>query len=216
MRLPVDGGTAVSCVTGAILPADLETQAQLWMEEWGGFSKGFERRIFDLRGHRPDSPLYPFAAAVFGSGAEMSFRTSDLRQLGGFDVALGGGTPSRGGEDLASFLDVVSSGRTLVYEPGAIIWHEHPTSEARFRSTLHSYGIGLTSFLVRHVSRHPLDAARIAAAIPAAAAYFFRSDSTHNLGRSPTFPPGTWRDEISGMIRGPFAYAAGRARARGH
>lgn len=215
MRMPVDGDTSVSCVTGAILPADFETPAQLWMEEWGGYSKGFGRRIFDLREHRTGSPLYPFAAAVFGSGAQMSFRTSELRQLGGFDVALGGGTPSRSGEDLAAFLDVVSSGRTLIYEPGAIVWHKHPLSEAQFRSTLRSYGIGLTSFLLRHVSRHPLDAIRIGAAMPAAAEYFFRADSPHNVGRSPTFPRGLWRDEIAGMIRGPFAYAAGRALSRG-
>jgi GT2 family glycosyltransferase len=213
MRMRVDGGVLVSCVTGAILPADLETQAQLWMEEWGGYSKGFERRIFDLREHRTGSPLYPFAAGAFGSGANMSFRTSELRRLGGFDVALGGATPSRSGEDLASFLDVVSSGRTLAYEPGAIVWHEHPVSEAQFRSTLRSYGIGLTSFLLRHVSRHPLDALRIAAAMPAAAAYFFRADSLRNEGRSRTFPRGLWRDEMAGMVRGPFAYAAGRARA---
>jgi glycosyltransferase involved in cell wall biosynthesis len=215
MRTPVEGKSSVSCVTGAILPGDLETPAQLWMEEWGGYSKGFGRRIFDLRAHRTDSPLYPFAAAVFGSGAQMSFRTSELRQLGGFDVALGGGTPSRSGEDLAAFLDVVRSGRTLIYEPGAIVWHEHPLSEAQFRSTLHSYGIGLTSFLMRHISRHPLDIIRIGAAMPAAANYFFRKDSPHNVGRSPTFPRGIWRDEISGMIRGPFAYAAGRALAHG-
>jgi GT2 family glycosyltransferase len=214
MRMPIDGAAFVSCVTGAILPTNLETQAQLWMEEWGGFSKGFERGVFDLQGHRADSPLYPFAAGVFGSGAQMSFRTSELRHLGGFDVALGGGTPSRGGEDMAAFLDVVRSGRTLVYEPGAIVWHEHPVSEARFRSTLHGYGIGLTSFLLRHVLRHPLDAIRIAAAMPAAAAYFFSPSSTHNAGRSSTFPRGLWKDEISGMMRGPFAYAAGRSQTR--
>jgi GT2 family glycosyltransferase len=211
LRSPVDGQTHASCVTGAILATDLETPAQLWMEEWGGYSKGFEPRIFDMRDHRIGSPLYPFAAAVFGSGAQMSFRTSALRQLGGFDVALGGGTPSRSGEDLAAFLDVVSGGGTLVYDPGAIVWHEHPRSEAQFRSTLRSYGIGLTSFLLRHVFRHPLDAVRISAALPAAATYFFRKDSPHNVGRSPTFPRAIWKDEISGMIRGPFAYAAGRA-----
>jgi cellulose synthase/poly-beta-1,6-N-acetylglucosamine synthase-like glycosyltransferase len=211
LRSPVDGHVYASCVTGAILPTNLETPAQAWMEEWGGYSKGFEHRIFDMRDHRMGSPLYPFAAAVFGSGAQMSFRTSALRELGGFDVALGGGTPSRSGEDLAAFLDVVSGGGTIVYDPGAIVWHEHPRSEAQFRSTLHAYGIGLTSFLMRHVFRHPLDAIRISAALPAAATYFFRNDSPHNVGRSPTFPRAIWKDEIAGMIRGPFAYAAGRA-----
>jgi GT2 family glycosyltransferase len=216
MRLPiVDRATPVSCVTGPILPAALETQAQQWMEEWGGYSKGFERQIFDLRGHRPDSPLYPFAAAVFGSGAQMAFRASDLRDLGGFDRALGGGTPSRSGEDLAIFLDLVSSGRTLVYEPGAIVWHPHPVTEAQFRATLRAYGRGLTSYLLRHVARHPGDGARIAAAMPAAVGYFFRRDSPHNARRSTSFPRGIWRDEIAGMLLGPFAYAAGRTRDRG-
>lgn len=212
MRTPV-GDAFVSCVTGAIFPADMETQPQLWMEEWGGFSKGFERRIFDREGHRPANPLYPFAAAIFGSGASMAFRTSELRQLGGFDVALGGGTPSRGGEDLACFLDVVSSGRLLVYEPGAIVWHSHPSTERAFRSTLRAYGMGLTSFLVRHVAHHPGDAIRIAGAMPAAANYFFRADSPHNVHRSATFPSGLWRVEMAGMLRGPFLYAAGRMRA---
>jgi O-antigen biosynthesis protein len=215
MRLVVDdGATSVSCVTGPILPASLETQAEQWMEEWGGYSKGFERRVFDLHGHRPDNPLYPFAAAIFGSGAQMAFRTSDLRELGGFDLALGGGTPSRSGEDLALFLDLVSSGRTLVYEPGAIVWHPHPVSEERFRSTLRAYGRGLTSYLLRHVSRHPRAAVRIALAIPAALAYFFRPNSPHNARRSTSFPRGVWRDEIAGMLLGPMAYAVGRARAR--
>jgi glycosyltransferase involved in cell wall biosynthesis len=215
MRTGVDNDAAsVSCVTGPILPAALETQAQQWMEEWGGYSKGFERRIFDLRGHRTESPLYPFAAAIFGSGAQMAFRADHLRELGGFDLALGGGTPSRSGEDLALFLDLVSSGRTLVYEPGAIVWHPHPVSEAQFRATLRSYGRGLTSYLLRHVTRHPRDAVRIASAIPAAVGYFFRADSAHNSRRSASFPRGIWRDEIAGMLLGPLAYAVGRARAR--
>lgn len=144
----------------------------------------------------------------------MAFRTSDLRELGGFDLALGGGTPSKSGEDLALFLDLVSSGRTLVYEPGAIVWHPHPVSEERFRSTLRAYGRGLTSYLLRHVARHPGDGVRIALAIPAAVAYFFRPDSPHNARRSTSFPRGVWRDEIAGMLLGPMAYAVGRARAR--
>jgi GT2 family glycosyltransferase len=211
---PADGGSRVSCVTGAILPADLETPAQQWMEEWGGYFKGFDRRTFDLRDHRTGSPLYPFAAAVFGSGAGMAFVAADLRDLGGFDLALGGGTPSRSGEDLAVFLDLITSGHTLVYEPGAIVWHPHPASEALFRSTLRSYGTGLTSYLIRHATRHPWDAVKIAAAIPAAVNYFFRADSAHNSRRSASFPSGLWKDEIAGMIRGPFAYAAGRVRVR--
>ena len=61
-------------VSGVIVPAELETQAQLWFEQFGGHSKG--------RGFRPDvfcpatahlqSPLYPLPP--FGTGANMTFR----------------------------------------------------------------------------------------------------------------------------------------------
>jgi GT2 family glycosyltransferase len=214
MRERTEANEHISCVTGLILSDDIETQAQLWMEEWGGYSKGLQRQTFNLREHRCRNPLYPFAAAIFGSGANMAFRTAELLKSGGFDVALGGGTPSQSGEDLACFLDVVSGGGNLVYEPGAIVWHDHPATPDEFIAKLHAYGVGLTSFLARHVVRHPRDGFRMAAAIPAAAGYFFRSDSTHNQKRSPSFPRRLWRTEVAGMLRGPFAYARGRARAR--
>jgi hypothetical protein len=85
---PANLGSA-TCVTGAILPAALETEAQLWMEEWGGYSKGFEPRRFDLGAHRPAGPLFPYAIATCGSGASMVLRRSELRALGGFAPALG-------------------------------------------------------------------------------------------------------------------------------
>jgi cellulose synthase/poly-beta-1,6-N-acetylglucosamine synthase-like glycosyltransferase len=32
----------VACVTGLILPMQLETPSQAWIEQFGGFGKGFE------------------------------------------------------------------------------------------------------------------------------------------------------------------------------
>ena len=184
-------------MTGAILPLALDTQARLWMEEWGGYAKGFERRAFDLGSHRPDGPLFPYAIAACGSGASMTFRRADLLSRGGFDPALGGGAPARSGEDLALLLDVVGSGGTVVYEPGAIVWHGHPATEERFRRVMHDYGVGLTAYLTRDILRRPLDALRIAARLPAAAAYFARPSSGRNRRRSPTFPGDIWRDELA-------------------
>jgi GT2 family glycosyltransferase len=214
MATPVDDGRVPTCATGAILPADLRTEPQLWLEEWGGFAKGFERQIFDRNRHTTGSPLYPFAAGAFGSGASMAFRAAELRALGGFDVALGPGTPARGGEDLAAFVEVITSGGTIVYEPAAIVWHEHHATEAQFHSTIRAYGTGLAAYLTRHAARHPGDALRMAFAMPAALAYFFRSGSPRNMRRSARFPPGLWKDEVAGMLQGPFAYALGRMLAR--
>jgi O-antigen biosynthesis protein len=146
----------IGCVTGLILPAELETRAQFWTERHGGFSKGFQRKVFDLEQQRPAAPLFPYTAGQFGSGANMAFRMDALRQIGGFDSALGAGTLARGGDDLASFFAVVTAGYQLVYEPcsnrlapsqaqrnrhkkpGVRLWHGpwRLSDEARCRGTI--------------------------------------------------------------------------------
>ena len=79
----------VACVTGLILPSQLETRAQLLIEEFGGFSKGFERRRWDLDRHRLDHPLYPYLFGMYGSGANAAWRRSVLLEIGGYDACLG-------------------------------------------------------------------------------------------------------------------------------
>ena len=46
---------------------ELETPAQIWIEQYGGFHKGFEPRLYDLQEHRVTHPLYPYTAGTFGS-----------------------------------------------------------------------------------------------------------------------------------------------------
>ena len=107
----------VGCVTGMILPAELETPAQVWAESYWALGKGFGERRFDLVRHRPEGSLFPFTAGVFGSGANMAFRSDVLRELGGFDPAIGTGTAARGGDDLAAFFRLITAGYQLVYSP---------------------------------------------------------------------------------------------------
>lgn len=211
---PGPNGDLPACATGPILPGSLETAPQQWMDEWGGYSKGFERRFFDLQHRRAVGPMFPFAIAACGSGASMAFWRSELAAIGGFDPALGGGTPARSAEDLAAFLDLIATGRTIVYEPAAIVWHDNPRTEAAFRATLRAYGIGLTAYLFRHLAAHPADLPRLASALPAAAAHLLRPSSNRNRRRSPDFPAGTLRDELGGMVQGPLAYVRGRWIAR--
>ena len=78
----------------------------------------------------------------------MAFRTDWLRTNGGFDPATGAGTPARGGDDLDAFLRVVLDGRTLVYEPAAIVRHYHRRDYASLRRQAYGYGVGLGAYLV--------------------------------------------------------------------
>ena len=124
LALAFDLGPRVGCVTQLILPLELDTPAQRWFEEYGGASKGFERRIFDLQAHRPDDPLFPFNAGSFGSGGSMAFDRSVLQSLGGFDPALGNGTPALGGVDIEGFS--VSSSKAISCVPTEVDgWHRH-------------------------------------------------------------------------------------------
>jgi hypothetical protein len=50
-------GPDVACVTGLILPADLETTSQVQIEQFAGFGKGWQRRVFSI--DNPTSALFP-------------------------------------------------------------------------------------------------------------------------------------------------------------
>lgn len=197
----------VGCVTGLIWPAELETPAQVMIESHGGFGKGFTTRTFDLDGSRPDDPLFPYTAGALGSGANMAFRTDVLRELGGFDPALGAGSRGRGGDDLAAFLDVIEAGYSLVYEPAAIVHHHHRREPGDARAQALNYGIGLAAYLTRAVSRRPSRVVAFVRLAPRAAVHLVARSSAGGPG------PGAGRArrllawQLVGLARGPFDYA---------
>ena len=156
----------VGCVTGMIVPARLDTQAQWWLEGYAGFSKGFVTRVFDLDVNRPDDVLFPYAAGKLGSGANMAFRAEVLREMGGFDAALGTGSGAYGGDDLAAFFEVVTRGHRLVYEPAALVRHDHQSTEEGLRRQVFGYGAGLTAYLTRTVIERPTRIFSLAARAP--------------------------------------------------
>ena len=205
--------SGAACVTGPILPAELETQAQLLVEEAGGYARGFDRRTY--RAGMPDpGPLFPFTAGRFGSGANMAFRTDWLMAHGGFDPATGAGTPARGGDDLTAFLTVITSGGTLVYEPAAILRHWHRRDYEGMRRQSFGYGVGLGAFLAASVCAWPALLLAMLRRVGPAIQHMLSSGSVKNVGRSGQFPRElVWR-ERAGLLVGPFAYAVSRWRYR--
>src|SRR5206468_1387529 len=80
-----------------------------------------------------------------GTGANFAFDRQFLMGLGGFDEALGAGAPTKGGEDLDIFVRAILSGRPLIYEPSAIVWHIHRVEVGELRTQMYNYGLGLTA-----------------------------------------------------------------------
>ncbi|MDT7616547.1 MAG: hypothetical protein QOF00_3994 [Pseudonocardiales bacterium] len=197
----------VECVTGLIVPAEVHTAAQRLLEEFGGYSRGFERRCFDMNGHRPaGDKLFPFTMGRVGSGANMAFDVARLRARGGFDVALGPGTVSRGGEDLFALFQVITGGGRVVYEPGAVVWHWHRRDYGSLRRLVHAYGIGLAAYLTSAVVHEPrLFVAMLRRAVPGARHALARS-SEKNRHKNVDYPRELELIELLGMLRGPLAY----------
>jgi glycosyltransferase involved in cell wall biosynthesis len=203
----------VGCVTGAIRPAELATQAQVWLEEFGGFDKGEQARVFDLGEHRPANRLFPYGAGMFGSGANMAFARQALMKIGGFDPTLGAGSKGVGGDDLAAFFDIVTGGFALVYQPAAVVHHWHRRDYEGLRRTVYGYGVGLTAFLTRVVVREPRRLLELLRVLPSGLVHVLASSSAKNMLKGARYPRElTWL-ERAGMLRGPWAYLQSRREA---
>jgi len=195
---------AVGVVTGLVLPAELETPAQWWFEQYGGFAKGFEHRVYDLNGHRADDRLlYPYWGGVFGSGNSMAFRRSSLCAIGGFDPALGAGSVARAGSDIEAFSHVILRGERLVYEPRSVCWHEHRREERALRRQLLNYGVGFTAILTKWALRDPTLLLMLIRRLPAG----LRAETGGAPGAKPDLPAYLRRLELVGYLLGPLLYA---------
>ncbi len=202
----------VRCVSGLIMPAELETPAQLMLEQHGAFDKGFQPRLFGIHQERPLPGLFPFAAGQFGSGANMAFDTATLRDLGGFDPALGPGMPARGGEDLAGFCRIIVTGHELAYQPGALVWHRHHRDVAAVERQVYGYGVGLGAFMASCLIRHPRLIGQFLLRLPAGLVYALSPSSDRNVGRYDGWRSDFNRLEVRGLLWGPFAYVLSRRR----
>lgn len=200
----------VACVTGMILPYEIETFPQLWIEQFGGFGKGCERIFFDMAENHRNDILYPYSAGRFGSGANMAFRTDVLKALGGFDSSLGAGTFAKGGDDLAAFFDVVTSGYKLVYEPAAILYHKHRRDYPGLANQAYGYGIGLSAYLMRVITNDPKRLLDIMLRIPAGLRHILDPRSAKNQKKKEDYPQELTRLELRGFLWGPFAYLRSR------
>lgn len=200
-------GDDIGSVTGLILPARLDTPAQELFETLGGHSKGrgFTPEIFSWDG--PQSPLYPLPP--FGAGANLAFRREAFRKIGGLDVALGGGTPTRAGADTLALTLTLLEGYRVAYEPAALMWHHHRREWRGLQEQLDGYSVGLTAFYTALLRQRPSLLPRVLQLAPKAASYLRRTRTT-----SQTLPAylshGIDRKHLSGMLRGPVAYAKSR------
>jgi len=202
--LTLEGVPSAACATGLVLPLELDTPAQAWFEESGAFVQGIRPRRIDLK-HREPGSLLPYATGRIGAGVNMAWRRDTLAELGYFDVAL----DRCGAEDLAIFFDALCAGYEIVYEPGAIVWHQHrrTVDELRVQTLWHATGLG--AYLTRCIVKEPGRIWDLVTRIPRGLRYGFAASSVRNWSKSASFPREVTRQEWIGFVKGPAAYARG-------
>jgi GT2 family glycosyltransferase len=142
----------ITGVSGLVLPTTLDTPAQELYERFGGPGRG-RRFTHQVLGPQASAGPHPWSPFGFGFAAAMAFDRAALTRIGGFDVALGAGTLARAGEDTAAVADLMLTGGTFAYWPGALVWHRHGETLAELEQQLSDYGSGLTACYTRAILR---------------------------------------------------------------
>jgi GT2 family glycosyltransferase len=202
----------LACVSGPVLAARLATAEERAADTALAWNKGFTRRRFSLAEPPPDSAIFPFSPGLFGIGANLAVRTEVARAAGGFDEALGPGSPTHGGEDCEFLVRLVLAGHVLGYEPSAWVWHHHRPSPEALRAQMEGYAVGLGGFLTK-VALDPRARAAAARRLPAAVAQL-RRISARESSAGAGMPAGAARARLRGLASGPWAYLRARRATR--
>lgn len=125
--------------SGRVVPYKTGGASALF-EEVAGQDLGGEKRRFtpaDVRGgigfllsnigkvfakHMKSRAPVPFG---IGHGSSLSFRKKVFETTGNFDVRFGAGAPFKGCDDLEMLYRVLKGGHCIVYEPSAVVRHNH-------------------------------------------------------------------------------------------
>jgi hypothetical protein len=202
----------LACTSGPVLAARLDTEQERAADTALAWNKGFLTRRFSLQDPPPDSAIFPFSPGLFGIGANMAVRTGFARAVGGFDEALGPGTPTHGGEDGEFMIRLILAGHAVGYEPSALLWHHHRVDGDSMREQLRGYAVGLSALLTKiALDRQARHAAL--RRLPAAVAQM-RTISEREADAGEGMPEDTARLRVGGTLRGPGAYVMARRAVR--
>ena len=202
----------VMCVTGNVLPLELETEAQVLFEEYGGLGKGFTPIEADghwFEGRRTAAPTW-----LLGATANAAFRAAIFRDpsVGLLDEALGAGMPTGCSEDTYLFYRILKAGGTIVYDPTAYVWHRHRTTLPALRAQIRAYSRGHVAYHLTTLLRERDHRALFRLFYSLPRAYVHRA--LQRLRGSSSYPLSLILLEIGGNLEGPLALWQSRRRVR--
>ena len=201
----------IVAVTGLVLPAELETLAQVAFETEWTFNKGFAPKTF--------GPAF-FKATVgrgvpvweIGAGANMAFRREVFGLVGGFDERLDVGAAGCSG-DSEMWYRILAEGGRCRYEPSAVVFHTHRRELDALDRQVFAYMRGhAAALLIQYEKYHHWgDLRRLSLALPRYYLHLLR----RRLRRGRDLRTRTLLPEVRGYLSGVLFYLRNRQSARG-
>jgi GT2 family glycosyltransferase len=141
----------------------------------------------------------------------MALRRTVMEQVGLFDEALDGGTPTLSGGDTEMFSRILASGYRIVYAPAALNWHRHRRTWDELRRVLYGYGVGVYAVWTKQLLfEGELTVPKLALG------WFWGSQLPALLGSlfklKGSIPADLLFAELRGCAAGPWAYLSSRRR----
>jgi GT2 family glycosyltransferase len=142
---------AVMAVTGLVLPAELDTEAQQYFERHWGFGRGYRRVDFAEDFFAADR-THGCPVWEIGAGASMGFRREVFERIGLFDERLDVGAAGCSG-DSEFWHRVLAAGWRCRYEPSAVCYHCHRRDDTELARQIFAYMRGHAAALMVQFER---------------------------------------------------------------
>lgn len=142
---------SMMAVTGLVLPAELETDAQQYFEKLWGFGRGYRCIDFGQEFFKADR-THGCPTWEIGAGANMAFRRTIFEHVGYFDERLDVGAAGCSG-DLEFWHRILYHGFKCRYEPSAVVFHFHRRDFTGLSQQIYSYMRGHAAALLVQFER---------------------------------------------------------------
>ncbi len=141
-------------VTGLVLPAELETDAQILFENHlGYFHQGYHVRKFDSR-YFDQMRNEGVPTWSIGAGANMGVRRRAFEMNYAFDERFGPGVFGGCGEDSEYWYRLLADGWSIVYDPAVVVYHHHRRDIGQLRKLVRDYMKGHVAALIAQYRRY--------------------------------------------------------------
>ncbi len=150
--IPNFADPSVAIVSGNIRPVRIQTEAEHFCAELRWMDLGEQHRVISA-----DIPGWfeIINSQGIGFGGNMAVRRSVFERWPGFEPRLGLGSRIASGEENLAFLQLLSLGYKIVFEPLAVVYHPYPERMKDLRSRALELHAATTAFYVFLLAEYP-------------------------------------------------------------